>query len=111
MEVLMAIAILSIAIVSFLGVISRALQVSEKGRGIAQAVTSYDGFIFNLESGLRADLVHFGGKGELEGGYRYELIPEENSDSYDHLRGKILWKGGREFLNLDLIASEAGVVQ
>ncbi len=110
LEVLVTIAILSIVIVSFFGVIGTALRISEKGRGIALAAADYDRLVFELESGLRPDLAGYGGSGEGEGGCRYQLEAETSRDLYSQLKGQISWKNGTEALGLDLIVSEAGAV-
>ena len=109
MEALILLLILSVTFVSFMAVMVQALRVSVKGREITEAVSSYEQFLFELENGLRPDIVGYGGRGVLAKGYQYEIRNEENLDSYSFLRGRILWKKGNEFLDFDFVAPEGAI--
>lgn len=108
MEVLIVILILAIVFVAFMGVMSQALKVSSRSRRQTEAVMRYENFLFELENGLRADLVSFGGRGELGGGYQYAVNAQESKEFYAYLKSKLTWNG-KESLDLDLVMPEAGI--
>jgi len=108
MEVLILILILSVVFVAFIGVMGQALKISSRAQQQTEAVTYYENFLFDLENGFRADLVNFGGRGELGGGYKFEVSAEESKESYAYLKSKIIWNG-KESLDLDLVMPEAAI--
>jgi prepilin-type N-terminal cleavage/methylation domain-containing protein len=107
LEVLIVMLILAVAFVSFMGVIGQTLRVSVKAREVSEAISQYDALLFELESGMSPDLASFGGRGELEGGYQYEIKTDEMNEAYQFLESKMSWKEGREFLNLKILVPEA----
>ena len=110
MEVLLVILILATVFVSYMAVIGQALRIGAKSREIADAVSEYESFLFDIGSGLRLDLISEGGGGELENGFKYEIHPwQEKSGQAEYLKSRISWKYGREFLDFDLIIPEAAV--
>ena len=109
MEVLILLLILSVTFVSFMAVMGQALHISARSREITEAVSICEQFLFELENGFRSEVVSDGGHGVLEKDYQYEIRSEENSDSYSFLKGRVLWKKGNEFLDLDFIAPEGAV--
>ena len=110
MEALLLILILSITFVSFIGVIFQALKVSSHTHDLTEGLSRYEALVFELESGLRPDLASYGGRGDLEKGFSYEIENREEADSYALLKSRLLWKQGKESLDFDFVASEQGVL-
>lgn len=107
MEALIVILILAVAFTAFMGVMAQALRVSSKARQMTEAVSEYEAFLFELESGMRPDLVLFGGGGELAGGYQYEIHSETLKEPFVFLKTRLFWKEGKESLGLELTVPEA----
>lgn len=103
-EALIAISILSIAAVVFLGLIGKALRIAANGRDLQAALSADEELLFDLNAGLRADLTAYGGKGRSETGANYEITPLTSRASYADLEVKSV-------LPLRLIVSESGVSQ
>lgn len=103
MEVLLAILILSIAFVSFAAVIGQVLKVTSKSQDLTLALLKYEEALFELENGQRNDVVHYGGQGAAGEDYGYAFQSDAVSGNYFTLKGKLLWKKGNDFLEVDLI--------
>jgi type II secretory pathway pseudopilin PulG len=106
LEVLMAIMILAVAFVALMGVMAQAMQVSSRSARMTDAISQYESFLFNLETGTRLDLVGYGGHGKLGAEYYFETTAKDNEFS-SLLKNKILWKEGKEFLDIEFIAIKA----
>ncbi len=109
MEALILILIISVTFTAFTGVITQVLKISARGRALTDSIMKYEFFLFELENGFRADLLSFGGREDVEGGYQYSVQNEGNDNSYASLKSKLTWKSGKEFLEFDLVLPEAGV--
>ena len=106
-EVLMAILILAIAFVAFMGAMAQSMKVSYKSSQTTEAISRYEAFLFEIENGLRPDLAGYGGQGDLEGDYRYQIQAESGGEFGTLLKGRFSWKGGREFLEHEVFVSKA----
>ena len=109
MEALILILIISVTFTAFIGVIVQALKVSSRSRETTDAVSKYEFLLFELENGFRADLLNFGGRENVEGGYEYEIKNDGDKDSYASLRSKLSWRGGKESFEFDLVMPQGEV--
>ena len=109
MEALILILIISVTFTAFIGVIAQALKISSRSRNLTDAVSKYEYLLFELENGFRADLLNFGGRENVEGGYQYSVKNEGDKDSYASLKSKLTWKGGKESFEFDLVMPEVGI--
>jgi competence protein ComGC len=109
MEALIAILILLIGFVSFVAVIGQVLKVTTRTEELTRAINQYEALIFELESGEKNDLVSYGGSGGLDKGLRYEIISRQEVGGYFSLEAKLSWRGGDDFLNSELLLSEAPI--
>ena len=108
MEALILILILSVVFVAFMSVMSQALKISSRSCRQTDAVLKYENLLFEIENGFRADLVSFGGRGEFDSGYHYEIQAQESKESFAYLKSKLMWNG-KESLDLDLVIPEAAI--
>ena len=109
MEALILILIISVTFTAFIGVMAQSLKISSRSRALTDAVSKYEFLLFELESGFRADLLNFGGREEIEGGYQYSIQNEEDKESYAFLKSKLTWKSGKESLEFDLVMPASAV--
>ena len=106
-EVLIVIMILAVAFTAFLGGMAQVLKVSSKSSRMTDAISRYDSLLFEIENGLRPDLAGYGGHGELGEGYRYQIDSKAGREFSSLLKSRFSWKEGKEFLELELLASKA----
>ena len=109
MEVLIAISVLAIAFVAFVAVLGQVLNITSRSTDLTHAIAKYETLFFDLENGERNDLVSYGGRGGIEGGYQYEILSQQETDGYFTLKTKIFWKGGKDFMDLDLLLPESPI--
>ena len=64
-EVLVAIVIISVAMVAALAGMSRALKMSERSEAFTQTVLPMEELLFEIETGSRQDLLEAGGKAQF----------------------------------------------
>lgn len=109
MEVLIVVLIMAVAFVAFMGVMGEVLRVSSKANQVTEAVSRYEAILFEIETGLRPDLASYGGRGDLGEGFNYRIEPETDLKFGSFLKSRLSWNGGKEFLDLDLIALGAAI--
>jgi len=111
-EALVAVLILSAALAASLGALGQALRLTRCAEAHTRAVHALEDLLFDLETGGRADLLRYGGKGPLED-YQYEIksVPIEIATSllptsfYD-LSLRLILNGGRDFLSIESFLKE-----
>ena len=103
LEALIAILILSIALVASLGGIAQALRIAKRGEETTRNLLAFERILYELETGERLDLVSEGGKGELEGGSQYQI----EKDSFSFLKTRLLGRDKKEVLNFETFLGEA----
>lgn len=108
-EVLITIMILAVAFTVFLGAMAQTLRVSSKSSQLTDAISAFEPLRFELESGLRPDLVFYGGEGNLKNGYNYRIEKNEAGEMDSLLRSRFSWKSGKEFFDLEGVVPQAGV--
>ena len=107
-EALILVLVISLTFVAFMGVIAQALKISARDQELLEGISKYEELVFELENGLRPDLLLFGGRGK-EGVYHYEINHEEDKNSYGLFTSRLAWKQGREFLDFDFFASRGAL--
>ena len=105
LEALIAMLILSVTFVAVAGAVLQALRVSERAEETTGAVLKADNALFELESGLRADLVKYGGRENLGGDYQLETIPRDGRNLFHEHRIRVL-KRGNPVLEQDVFLRE-----
>lgn len=110
MEALILVLVISLTFVAFMGVIAQALKISVRDQELLEGISKYEELLFELENGLRPDLLLFGGRGK-EGAYHYEIKSEneKDRDSYGHFKSRLAWKKDREFLDFDFFVSRGAL--
>ena len=109
LEVLMALLILAIAFAAFMGAMSQVLRVSYRANHTMDSVSQIEPLLFEIESGVRADLASSGGKGELKDGSHYEIEVKEEGDLASHLTGSLSSRGEKGFLEMDILVLKAPI--
>lgn len=109
-EVLIAILILAVVFVPLMAAMAQSARVASRSSQTTEAVSRYEALLFEVESGLRPDIAGYGGRGELDGQYRYEIDPVKSTEYGSFLKSRLSWKGGKEFLDVELLATK-GVIQ
>lgn len=111
MEALLALLVLSVAFVVCLGAVAQALRLSSRAEETTKAVLASETLLFELETGMRPDLVVFGGRGE-RAPYRYVIESETTNDlekpivSFYDLKARMDWKEGRDYLDFEAYLPE-----
>ena len=106
----MAVLIISLTLVASLGAMGAALRLSDRAEETTRAVLEIENLLFELETGARADLLQYGGKGKW-GDYEYEIrnqttkIEKTDFNFYD-LALRLGWNLGRDFLSLETFLKE-----
>ena len=108
-EALILVLIVSLVFIACMRVMSQTIEISSRSAGLTEAISNYEKHLFELESALRPDLAGFGGHGELEREYNYEIQNLENREIYSFLQTKFSWNQGRDFLDLSLVVPEGGI--
>ena len=106
-EVLIAIMVLAVAFVALLGAMAQAVKVSSKSSQMTDAISCYESFLFEIESGVRPDIAGYGGHGDLERKYHYQIESETNKEFSSLLKSRFSWKDGKESLDLQFLAQQA----
>ena len=106
-EVLIVVMILAVAFVAFMGGIAQVLKVSSKSSQTMDAISHYESFLFEIESGLRPDLTGYDGHGDLEGNYHYQIETKMDKEFSAFLKSRLSWKEGKEFLDLEVLVPKA----
>ncbi len=109
MDVLIAASILAVAFTVFLSAITQALRVSSRSSQTTDAISRFEPFLFEIESGLRADLASGGGKGDLEENYHYAIEKIKDDVFNSLLKNRLSWKNDREHLELQIKVLKAPV--
>ena len=102
-EVLVVIAILAVSFVIFMGAMAQALKISSRSSRLSEAVSQYEPFLFELESGLRLDRVDYGGEGSLDKSYHYRIDVQKYDDIRSFLKSRLSWNDGKESLDLGVL--------
>ncbi len=89
LEALIVILILAVNFVVFAGVVSRASHVSARSFWTLEAVSEAESALFDLDTGVRSDLVSYGGKSEKNGAWQYEIRSENEGEYISFLKGRI----------------------
>ena len=102
-EALLALLILSLVLVASLGAIAQGLRIAKKGEETTRALLTFEKILFDLETGKRLDWVLYGGKGEWDEKYQYEMTSrvETNLPLFSSLKTRLSWKEGRGSLQLE----------
>jgi hypothetical protein len=101
--------ILAVAFVAFMGAMAQVVRVFSKSSRLTDALARYEALFFEIESGLRPDLAGYGGRGVMEDQYHYQIKAEKGREFSAFLKGRLSWKGEKEFLDLEVLASKAPV--
>ena len=109
LEVLMALLVLAVTFAAFMGAMTQALRVSVRANHTMDAVSQLEPLLFEIESGVRADLASDGGKGDLKDGYHYEIEATGEGDLGSRLKGRFLSKDNKASLELDILVLKAPV--
>ena len=109
LEGLMTLLILAITFAAFMGAMTQALRVSVRANHATDAVSQIEALLFEIESGLRADLASDGGKGDMKNDYHYEMDAKEEGELGIRLRGSFSSKDGKEAIRLDILVLKAPV--
>lgn len=107
-EVLLALLVLAVAFVAFLGAMAQALRVSSRSGRTMEAVSKMEELLFGIQNGLRPDLAGYGGEGLLGNDYRYHFKDLEVGETGVWLEGRLSWKD-RSLLEARLFVSKAAV--
>lgn len=108
LEALIAMLILSVTFTATSGAVLQALRVSQRAEETTHAVSKAGNVLFELESGLRADLVKYGGRESLGGEYQFEATAGTGRDLFHDHKIRIL-KRGLPVLEEDIVLKEAGL--
>lgn len=106
LETLIAIMLFAIIFSAFIGLIRQALLVSHRMKEMILCRNDYEKLLFQMEAGLRPDIVAYGNKGSIsqETFYEIESVPE--ADGFFLLKGR-LSRLGRSYIDSELYLSEA----
>lgn len=112
LEVLVAVCVLSVAFVVFLGVLAQAIKVSARSARSMEAVGKFETLWFDLQCGLRPDLVRYGGRGNAGDGYFHEIEIRTDNETGSLLAARIWFgesSGSKEALVLDAFVLAAPI--
>ena len=109
LEVLITLFILAITFTVFMGAMTQALRVSVKANRTTDAVSRFEPLLFEIESGVRADLASDGGKGELKNDYLYEIQANDVGSLGSELKGRFSSKDKKASLDLDVLVLKGPV--
>ena len=104
-EALIALLILSVTLVALIGVTGQALKISERGIKTTEALLGMEEILFQLESGIRVDLVKYGGRENLKGGYSFDVSDSKVLTEASNIR---LLKDKSEILALNAFLQDKG---
>ncbi len=108
LEVLIALLILAVTFTASMGVVFRALRISQRAEETTEAVLKTDKVLFELESGLRADLAKYGGREILDENYQFETTAKGREVFFQDHKIRIL-KHGVPILTKDVVLREASL--
>ena len=109
LEALMTLLILAVAFTAFMGAMAQALRVSVRANRTTDAVSQIEPLLFEIESGVRADLAGYGGRGDLKEGGRYRIEARSQGELGSVLKGRFSTNDDRAFLDLDVLVLKAPV--
>lgn len=105
-DALIAISILAVSFVFFMGGMAQVLRVSTKSSRTMEALSTFESLLFQIDSGVRPDLAGYGGIGALDGfNYRIERSSGDEQDVF--LNGRLSWKGSKEFIEQEIVVLRA----
>ena len=93
LEVLISILILAVTLTAFMGGISQVLMLSGRMEETSQVLAGYEKLLFELETGMRADLVAYGGQGKLNDKLTYEIKSKPQKVNLRELKLTMSWHG------------------
>ena len=123
LEALVSILILSVALAASLTGIAQVLRLKERADETTKAIVQFDNLLFQLEAGMRTDLLRDGGRGkigEFDYDIRSETVNSENTGvkkdetegdpapflSFRNVKSHLSWKNGKEFLDIETFLPE-----
>ena len=105
-EALLAMLVLTLAASASFQSILQASAAAKRSEALSAGILKTEEELFDLESGIRPDLVVYGGKENLAGDYRMDFNVEEEAEGYSDAVFRLL-KGDSEILTKEGIFAEA----